>query len=74
MHFIHEFQVGTSIPEKKLQIIKKSFHDFPKGKEIYFYCDTSPFKNGKQGFVICEMVFIGKIIGLNQQTEIFTLE
>jgi hypothetical protein len=54
MHFIKEFQVGAAIPEKRLQIIKKSFCEFPKGKEIYFYCDTNPFKNGKHGFMICE--------------------
>lgn len=54
MRFIKEFQVGTSIPDKKLQIIKKSFRSFPQGKEIFFYCDTSPFNNGKYGFMICE--------------------
>jgi hypothetical protein len=54
MHFIKEFQVGTSISEKKLKTIKKSFRNFPQGKEIFFYCDTSPLNNGKQGFLICE--------------------
>ncbi|RPI93416.1 MAG: hypothetical protein EHM40_09880 [Chloroflexi bacterium] len=36
MHFIHEFQVGTSIPEKKLQIIKNHSMTFQKEKKFIF--------------------------------------
>jgi len=48
------FMDGNSIPEKKMQAIKKSFLVFPNGREIFFYCDTTPLNNGKQGFMICD--------------------
>lgn len=54
MYNISMFQLGDSISEKKIRTIVKSFSVFPNGKEIYFYCDTSPLNNGKQGFMICE--------------------
>lgn len=54
MYNIPTFQKGDSIPEKKLGTIIKYFTVFPNGKEIYFYCDTSPLNNGKQGLMICE--------------------
>ncbi len=48
------FYEGSSIPEKKLPVIQKSFDPFPHGREIYFYCDTGALHNGKEGFLICE--------------------
>jgi hypothetical protein len=48
------FMNGNSIPDKKMQNIKKSFSVFPNGREIFFYCDTTALNNGKQGFMICE--------------------
>jgi len=34
--------------------LRKSFRVFPNGKEIFLYCDTTPFRTGKEGFLICE--------------------
>lgn len=49
-----DFKDGESITDKMMDKIRKSFRVFPNGKEIFFYCDTSPFRTGKQGFLICE--------------------
>jgi len=48
------FHDGSSIPEKKIPVIQKSFDPLPNGREIYFYCDTGALNNGKQGFMICD--------------------
>jgi len=49
-----DFKDGESIPDKRMDKIRKSFSVFPNGKEIFLYCDTTPFRTGKQGFLICE--------------------
>jgi predicted nucleic acid-binding Zn ribbon protein len=54
MYKISFFVDGDSIPEKKIRTIMKSFTIFPNGRQIFFYCDTTPLNNGKQGFMICE--------------------
>ncbi len=54
MYKISTFVDGDAIPETKIRTIMKSFTVFPTGKEIYFYCDTTPLNNGKQGCMICE--------------------
>ena len=49
-----DFKDGESISDKRIDTIRNSFRAFPIGKEIYLYCDTSPIRNGKHGFIICE--------------------
>ena len=53
-HMNGDFKAGESIPPKRLDKIKKSFSVFPNGKKIFLYCDTTPFRTGKEGFLICE--------------------
>ena len=53
-HMSRDFKDGESIPEKKMDKLRKSFRVFPNGKEIFLYCDTTPFRTGNQGFLICE--------------------
>ena len=53
-HMNSDFKEGGSIPPKRLEIIRKSFQVFPEGKQIFLYCDTTPFRTGKEGFLICE--------------------
>ncbi len=49
-----DFKDGESISDKKMDILSRSFRIFPVGKRIFFYCDTTPFRTGKLGFLICE--------------------
>jgi hypothetical protein len=53
-HMNIDFKAGESIPDKRMDKIRKSFRVFPNGKEIFLYCDTTPFRTGNQGFLICE--------------------
>jgi hypothetical protein len=53
-HMNSDFKAGESIPENKMEKLRKSFRVFPNGKEIFLYCDTTPFRTGKEGFLICE--------------------
>ena len=53
-HMNIDFKDGESISDKKIDKIRKSFRVFPNGKEIFLYCDTTPFITGSQGFLICE--------------------
>ncbi len=53
-HMNSDFKDGESIPEKRMDKIRKSFQVFPHGKQIFLYCDTTPFRTGKEGFLICE--------------------
>jgi hypothetical protein len=53
-HMISDFKAGGSIPKKRMEIIRKSFQVFPDGKQIFLYCDTTPFRTAKEGFLICE--------------------
>lgn len=53
-HMNIDFKDAESIPDKRIDKIRKSFSVFPNGKEIFLYCDTTPFRTGKQGFLICE--------------------
>jgi hypothetical protein len=53
-HMNSDFREGGSIPKKRMEIIRKSFQVFPEGKQIFLYCDTTPFRTGKEGFLICE--------------------
>ena len=53
-HMNSDFKEGGSIPKKRMEIIRKSFQIFPEGKQIFLYCDTTPFRTGKEGFLICE--------------------
>ena len=53
-HMNIDFKDGESIPDKRMDKIRKSFSVFPNGKQIFLYCDTTPFRTGKQGFLICE--------------------
>lgn len=53
-HMNSDFKEGGSIPKKRMEIIRKSFQVFPSGKKIFLYCDTTPFRTGKEGFLICE--------------------
>jgi hypothetical protein len=53
-HMNIDFKDGESLPDKRMDKIRKSFPVFPNGKEIFLYCDTTPFITGKQGFLICE--------------------
>ena len=53
-HMNIDFKAGESIPDKRMDKIRKSFRVFPNGKEIFLYCDTTPFRTGGQGFLICE--------------------
>lgn len=49
-----DFKDGESISDKRMDIIRKTFRVFPNGKEIFLYCDTTPLRTGKRGFLICE--------------------
>jgi hypothetical protein len=49
-----DFKDGACISDKRMEIINKSFRVVPIGKEIFLYCDTSPIRSGKRGFLICE--------------------
>jgi len=49
-----DFKDGESISDKRMDTIRDAFRVFPIGKEIYLYCDTSPIRNGKRGFLVCE--------------------
>jgi hypothetical protein len=49
-----EFRPRGAIPDKKMKTAKKAFSAFPKGKEIFLFCDTHPLDKGKRGFLICE--------------------
>jgi len=49
-----EFHPGEAIPDKKLRAVEKVFTIFPKGKEIFLFCDTHPLNKGKRGFIVCE--------------------
>ena len=49
-----DFKDGESISDKRMDRIRQTFRVFPIGKEIFLYCDTSPLRNGKRGFFICE--------------------
>jgi hypothetical protein len=53
-HMNSDFKEGGSIPKKRMEIVRKSFQVFPEGKQILLYCDTTPFRTGKEGFLICE--------------------
>ena len=53
-HMNSDFKDGESIPEKRMDKIRKSFQVFPYGKQIFLYCDTTPFRTAKEGFLICE--------------------
>src|SRR5688572_13483104 len=53
-HMNIDFKDGGSIPNKRMDKIRKSFSVFPNGKEIFLYCDTTPFRTSGQGFLICE--------------------
>jgi hypothetical protein len=53
-HMNSDFKDGESIPDKRIEKLRKSFRVFPNGKEIFLYCDTTPFRTGNQGFLICE--------------------
>ncbi len=53
-HMSSDFKNGESIPVKRMGKLRKSFRVFPNGKEIFLYCDTTPFRTGKEGFLICE--------------------
>jgi len=49
-----EFRPGEAVPDAKLKTAEKEFAIFPKGKEIFLFCDTHPLNKGKRGFIICE--------------------
>ena len=49
-----DFRPGESIPNNKLRSVEKAFTIFPKGKEIFLFCDTHPLNKGKRGFMVCE--------------------
>jgi hypothetical protein len=49
-----EFRPAEALPESKLRAAEKIFTVFPKGKEIFLFCDTHPLEKGKRGFMICE--------------------
>ena len=49
-----EFRPGEVISNAKLKTAEKEFTLFPKGKEIFLFCDTHPLNKGKRGFIICE--------------------
>lgn len=49
-----EFRPGEAVPDTKLKTAEKVFAIFPKGKEIFLFCDTHPLNKGKRGFIICE--------------------
>ena len=49
-----DFKDGESISDKRMDIISKTFRVFPVGKEIFLYCDTTPLRTGKRGFLVCE--------------------
>ena len=53
-HMNIDFKAGESIPGSRMDKIRKSFRVFPNGKEIFLYCDTTPFRTGGQGILICE--------------------
>lgn len=53
-HMNSDFKDGESIPEKRMDRIRKSFQVFPHGKQIFLYCDTTLFRTAKEGFLICE--------------------
>jgi hypothetical protein len=53
-HMNSDFKGGGSIPKKRMEVLRKSFQIFPEGKQIFLYCDTTPFGTGKEGFLICE--------------------
>jgi hypothetical protein len=49
-----DFKDGESISDKRMDTLRKSFRIFPIGKEIFLYCDATPLRTGKRGFLICE--------------------
>lgn len=49
-----DFKDGESISDKRMDFLGKTFRAFPIGKEIFLYCDTTPLRTGKRGFLICE--------------------
>ena len=53
-HMNSDFKAGEAIPDKRMERLRKSFKVFPQGKEIFLYCDTTPFRTGREGFLICE--------------------
>jgi hypothetical protein len=53
-HMNSDFKEGGSIPKKRMEVLRNSFQVFPEGKQIFLYCDTTPFRTGKEGFLICE--------------------
>lgn len=53
-HMSSDFKAGDVIPAKRMERLRKSFQVFPHGKQIFLYCDTTPFRTGKEGFLICE--------------------
>lgn len=53
-HLNTEFKDGECISDKRMDTLRKSFRVFPEGKEILLYCDTTPLRTGKRGFLICE--------------------
>lgn len=53
-HMNRDFKDGESIPDKRMDKFRNSFRIFPDGKDIFLYCDTTPFRTGGEGFLICE--------------------
>lgn len=49
-----DFKEGELISDRRIATLRKSFRIFPEGKEILLYCDATPLRTGKRGFLISE--------------------
>jgi hypothetical protein len=49
-----DFRDGDAISDQRMDVINQKFRAVPIGKEIFLYCDTTPLRTGKRGFLVCE--------------------